>query len=171
MDKLKHLRIAVFVATVLTGFVLFFFAYEFWVSPAINALIDSFVDLSACQDNYPEPFDKVACDIQLEKYIIIDSVISWGIKSIVLILFAFYCSKLIIKNEHVLGFEFLFVVLIGLASIVVPFTIADVTGWETSLLNMLPIYAGCILFVYQNRKLHNNTLQNIQAKSGPEVLN
>lgn len=77
MGRLKNSRIAVLVATLLVGFVLFLFTFEFWVSPTINWIIESFVDLTVCQDNHPEPFDNAACGTQIEKYRFIDSAISW----------------------------------------------------------------------------------------------
>ena len=158
MDSLRNSRIVVLVAALLTGIVFYIFGYEFLVSPVINSGLESLIDLTACADNYPEPFDAVACDAQINKYTMIYSSISWTLKYLSFFYLAYFCSRLIVGNRFMLGAEFLFATFAGLASIVVAFTLADTTGWKTSFYNMLPIGIGCIYFVYSNRKLHNQKL-------------
>ncbi len=152
MDSIRGTRIIGLVLTLLIGIVLYKIVYEFWISRVIDYVIGSFVDLSVCESNFNEP----ECDTVFSRFRTIEHFFSWSLKYFAFFFLSFYLSRLIIGNRSIVGLNFLVVVLLGLSSIVIPFTITDGTvSGISAFMSILPIGVGCLYFVYSNRKLHN----------------
>jgi len=156
MNKTPGFKIVLLIAVLLLAVVLYKIGYESWLSHLFDKITQLFFETSGCDDNYPKPFDEKACQEVIDRYRTVDFHLSWPIKYIAFSFISYFCSRIIIGNRNILGYDFVAVVIMGLASIAVPFTITDPTVYGVeAFMSMVPLVIGCSYFLYTNRKLHN----------------
>lgn len=160
MDKLQDSKLALLIISLFAIIIMFEFTINFWLRTPIDRLAEWLVGASACDYNINTLTDSVACDSAIERYRNVRPFFLWLPKLVTYFYLSYFFARLFIRSSGVGVFELLAKVVLGLASLTVPFVYAfyDVSV-KGAVLSLLPLIVGIMYFVYRNGNVRNNRLQ------------
>lgn len=160
MDKLQDSKLALLIISLFAIIILFEFTFEFWLRTPIDRLVEWLVGASVCDYSINTLTDSVACDAAIERYRNARPFFLWMPKLVTYFYLSYFFARIFIGNSVVGVFELLAKIVLGLASLTVPFVYAfyDVSGIG-AIFSLLPLIVGILYFVYSNGNLRNHHLQ------------
>jgi len=166
MDKLHDSKLALLIISLFAIIILFEFTFEFWLHTPIDRLVEWLVGASECEYNIDTLTDSVACDAAIDRFRNVRPFFLWLPKILTYFYLSYLLARIFVGNSQVGIFELLAKIVLGFASLTVPFvyTFYDVSE-KGAIFSLLPLILGILYFVYSNGNLRNNRLQSTAQKS------